>query len=179
MNLETNKIFAAILIAGIFAYLAGFVSELIYHDGHDSVENGYTIDVPETATTGTPADAEPAGPGPIIDLLAEADVEKGKKLSRACAACHTFEKGGANGLGPNLWNVVGRNKASKSDFAYSDAMSAKGGTWSYEDLNQFLYKPKDYVQGTKMNFPGMKKDGNRADMIAWLRTLSDNPQPLP
>lgn len=178
MNLETNKIFAAILIAGIFAYLAGFVSDLIYHDS-DTVENGYTVEVPEGDTAGMPAETEPAGPEPINDLLADADIEKGQKLSRACAACHTFEKGGANGLGPNLWNTVGNAKGSHGDFAYSDAMKDKGGVWNYEDLNQFLYKPKAYVPGTKMNFPGMKKTGNRADLIAWLRTLNDNPPPLP
>lgn len=177
MKLESNKIFAAVLVAGITAYLAGFVADIVYHE-HELEENAYVIDVPES-DVGVPGTSVPKGPEPIAGLLADADVAKGEKLSRACAACHTFEKGGPNGIGPDLWDVVGQAKGSHGDFAYSDAMKQKGGSWTYEELNHFLYKPKDYISGTKMNFIGIKKTENRADVIAWLRTLSDSPQPLP
>lgn len=176
MNLETNKIFAAVLIAGIFAYLAGFIANLIYPEDV-LTEQAYVIDVPEVAAT--PADAGPVGPDPIDALLADADIAAGERLFRSCAACHTFEEGGAHGIGPNLWNVVGKAKGTKGGFAYSDALTNEGGIWDYEDLNQFLYNPKNALPGTKMNYIGMKRDANRVDIIAWLRSLSDSPHPLP
>ena len=107
-----------------------------------------------------------------------ASLENGEKLSKKCATCHSFDNGGANKAGPNLWNVVNKQKASTDGFAYSAAIAEFGGDWNYSELNKFLLKPKKYIVGTKMNFNGLKKDSDRADLIIWLRSLSDSPAPL-
>jgi cytochrome c len=175
-GLEFNKIFAAILIAGITAMLAGFIAEQLTYT-HELEENAYAIEGVEAADVGS---GGPQLPDPILALLGEADIARGQKLSKACAACHTFEKGGANGVGPNQYDIVGREKQSVPGFAYSGALNENGGNvWTYAELNKFLWKPKEYAPGTKMNYIGMKKPEDRAALIAWLRTMSDNPQPLP
>jgi cytochrome c len=112
-------------------------------------------------------------------LLASADVARGQKLSKACAACHSFDNGGANGVGPNLYNIVGAAKQAKAGFAYSGVLNANGvNNWSYDSLNKFLWKPKKYAKGTKMSYAGMKKPEDRAAIIAWLNTLGSN-KPAP
>jgi cytochrome c len=176
--MEFNKIFASILLAGIIAMMAGFISRSVVHVEKPH-EEAYVIEAAETTTV---ADAVKAGPEPILALIASADVSKGEKLSKACAACHSFDKGGANKVGPNLWGVVNAAVAVHDGFAYSDALKAKnaeGVKWTYDQLNEFLYKPKAYAPGTKMSYIGMKKQQDRADMVAWLRTLSDSPAALP
>ncbi|MGB4108150.1 MAG: cytochrome c family protein [Alphaproteobacteria bacterium] len=173
MSLESNKIFAAVLVAGITAMLGGFVAEVMIHP--------HALEADAVAIEGAPeegAAAGPVGPEPILHLIATADIAKGEKLSKACAACHSFQKGEPSKLGPNLWNTVGASKGSHQ-FEYSDGMKAKGGTWTYSDLNHFLFKPKAFITGTKMNFIGLKKAEDRAAMVAWLRTLADSPQGLP
>lgn len=130
------------------------------------------------ADAGTQTAAAPAGGG-VEGLLAAADVANGEKLAKRCAACHSFDNGGANKIGPNLWNVVGDHQGQGRDFKFSEAMAALGGSWTYQALDEFLLSPKAYVPGTKMTFPGLKKPEDRADLIAWLRTLSESPQPLP
>lgn len=175
--MELNKIFAAILVAGIIASLSGFIADQLMHE-HELEENAVKIEGVETASSGH-GEAKPAGPESINALLAAADIEKGKKLSKACAACHNFDKGGSNGVGPALYGVVGRPKGTAPGFAYSSDMISHGGEWSYEELNHFLWKPKAFIAGTKMNFIGIKKTEDRAALIAWLRSLADSPAPLP
>ncbi|MCI5059677.1 MAG: cytochrome c family protein [Alphaproteobacteria bacterium] len=175
-GMEFNKIFAAILVAGIAAMMAGFVAEKLTKP-HKLKENAYPIEGVEVAGGGPKKEklAEP-----VLALLAQADIARGQKVSKACAACHTFDKGGANGVGPNLWNLVGGKKQSVAGFSYSGVLNAQGGdVWSYAALNKFLWKPKKYAPGTKMNYVGLKKPEDRAAMIAWLRTLADSPKPLP
>ncbi len=180
MNMEVNKILAAFLIAGIVAMISGFIaSGVISTGGHgEHQENAYHIDVAEASTSGTKV-KKVAVAEPISALLASADIEKGKKLSKACASCHSFNKGGKAKTGPNLWNIVGRDIGSVNGFAYSSAMKEKGGKWDYKELNSFIWKPRKTMAGTKMTYIGMKKTKQRADIIAWMRTLSDNPKPLP
>lgn len=174
-NLESNKIFAAVLVAGITAMLAGFVAHKLVHP-HDLHEDAVAIDGGAVAAAGP---AKAAMPDPIMHLIASADIARGEKLSKACAACHSFDNGGVNKVGPNLWNIVNAKKGAHGGFAYSDALMEKGGTWNYDSLNKFLWKPKAYIAGTKMNYLGIKKPADRAAMIAWLRTLAPSPAGLP
>ena len=126
----------------------------------------------------TPAAEAPAASG-IIALVAAADVAAGQKIARKCVACHTVTAGGANKVGPNLWDIVGADLASREGYKYSSALSGMGGTWSLENLDAYLTKPKTFVPGTKMSFAGVKSEADRAALIAYLRSLSDSPVPLP
>ena len=170
MNMEKNKILAGILVALIVAWLGGFISRTVFH--HEKMETqAYPIAAADDTAAPAGVAVAPAGPGDIAPLLASADVEKGKNMSKACGACHSFDKGGLNRIGPNLYGIFGRNKGSVADFAYSDAMKGKGGAWDVEALNHFLFKPKDFVPGTKMTFVGIKNDDDRAALVAWLKSL--------
>lgn len=174
--LKFEKLFPAILVASLVAMLSGFAAEKLVHP-HDLAKDAVEIDGDAVVSTG--GAAKPAGAAPILHLIAGADVARGAKLSKACAACHSFDKGGVNKVGPNLWNVVNAQKGHHAGYAYSSALTEFGGTWDYAALNSFLWKPKKYISGTKMNFAGLKKDGDRAAITAWLRTLSDSPAALP
>ena len=167
-DLEKNKIFAAILVAGIVAMLAGFISKKLVHE-EDLAEDAYPIEVTEIAEGG--ADAVEAVADPIAELIASADLAMGEKLSKACAACHSFDKGGPNKIGPNLWGVYNASKGVHADFAYSQALLDKGGVWDVENLNAFLWKPKKYIEGTKMNYAGMRKPEDRAAIVKYMQTL--------
>ena len=116
---------------------------------------------------------------PISLFLANASLEKGEKLFKKCSACHNYEKDSANKVGPNLWNLINRPKANVEGFAYSKALAEYGGEWGYEELAEFLYKPKKFVKGTKMNFAGLKKVQDRANIVLFLREQAENPVPLP
>lgn len=180
-SFEWNKIFGAIVLASLVASLAGFAAREAMHV--EPVEKvAFPADQMQLADAppagGAPADAPKAEP--IEDLLAVADVAAGQKNSRLCAACHSFDKGGPNKLGPNLWGIVGSAHGHKEDFNYSPALGAmKDKKWTYDALNQFLFNPRQYASGLKMVFAGIKNTKDRADLIAWLRTLADTPEALP
>jgi len=170
MSLEFNKVSAAILIAGIVVMVTGIVADILVEKPHELEEKAYIVEgVGEEVTAGVPAEKKELPP--IAPLLADASAEKGELLTKKCAVCHSFEKGGPNKVGPNMWNIVGAQMAAKDGFAYSSALKEKGGVWDVEALNKFLYKPKQYVPGTKMVFIGLKKEKDRAHMIKYLQTL--------
>lgn len=174
-NFQFNKIFAAILIAGITAMLGGFVANLVMHP-HELEKDAVSI---EGGAVVAVAGGGPALPDPIMGLIATADVAKGEKISKACAACHSFNAGGPTKVGPNLHAVVGKAIGKDGGFEYSSAMAEFGGNWDYEALNKFLLKPKNYMPGTKMNYIGLKKPEDRAAIVAWLKTQGSSGYPLP
>ena len=177
-SLEMNKVAAAILTAGVVAMTSGFVAKLLTAQ-HELEENVYQVAIAATDSASQAADA-PAEPEAIGPLLAAADVAAGQKGARKCTACHSFNEGGPNKIGPNLWNIVNRQIAADEGFGYSSALQDMADTqWTYDELNAFLIKPKDYAPGTKMSFAGIRKIGDRADLIAYLRSLSGSPVPLP
>jgi len=176
-SLTFNKVFAGILMAGLMALVGIKLAEILVP--HEKLaSNAYPIEVTEVASASS-APAAPAGPEPVLALLANADVAAGEKLAKKCTACHVFEAGGQNKVGPVLWNVVNADKGGVDGFGYSTALAEFGGAWDYTSLNAFLYKPKAYISGTKMNFAGLKKQKDRANMIAYLRSLADAPVALP
>ena len=174
-SLETNKALAAVLTAGIIASGSGVISRIIYHPSMPE-ENAYVIEVAEEGADGAAPEAE-APPLPV--LLAAASPEAGETEARKCVACHTFEQGGENKIGPALWGVVGRDIASVDGFAYSDALLEKEGAWTFEALSAFLENPKGWASGTKMAFAGIRNPEDRADVLVYLRGLAESPAPLP
>lgn len=172
-----NKIAGAGLLVALVLVAISTIGNALVHP-RDS-DKGAAV-VTAAATPEPAAAAKPAEPPvPIGTLLATADAAAGVKVFKKCKACHTVDKGGKNKIGPNLWEVVNSEAGKRAGFSYSKAMAAKGGTWTYEDLGAFLTKPKAYLPGTKMAFAGLKKVKDRAAVIAYLRSLSDSPAPLP
>ena len=170
MSPKINNIFASLLIAGIIGMLSWFVSHLVYHP-HELKEDAYPIAAAESGAGAAPAAAEPTTAEPIDALMASADPAKGAQITKVCSACHSFDQGGPNRVGPNLWGIVGNHHAHKDDYAYSEAMlSHKGEQWTVDTLNQFLWSPKKTIPGTKMSFAGLKKPEDRAAVIKWLET---------
>jgi cytochrome c len=178
MNIETNKIAGAVFGSLLFVVGVNVIAGGLFAP-HKPAVPGYDLPAPEEAAAGGgAAPAEPEQPLPV--LLASADPAKGQSSAKKCAACHTFEKGGPNKVGPNLYGVIGRPVASHAGFNYSAALKGKGGEWSFEQVDQFVHSPKGYAPGTTMgSFPGVPSGNERADILAYLRTLSDSPAPLP
>lgn len=133
---------------------------------------------PPAAPTAAPDTPAAAAGGDVLVRLAAANADAGLAVRPRCATCHTFEQNGPHRVGPNLWNVVGRDKGSLPGFQYSEAMRNAPGTWTFAELDAFLTAPAQHTPGTRMNFPGMPSAIDRANLIAYLRTLSTNPVPL-
>jgi cytochrome c len=176
-SLETNKTLAALLTAGIIASGSGVISRMLYHPSMPE-ENAYVVAAPEATTGGGEAGGE-AEAAPLPVLLAKADPGKGATIAKKCAACHSEEKGGPVKIGPPLWGVVGRDIAAVEGFDYSEALHSKEGEWTFDNLFEFIHSPREWAPGTKMTFAGIKKPEDRADLLVYLRTLSDQPVPLP
>jgi cytochrome c len=178
-SFELNKIIGAILGTLLFVMGIGFAAEAIY--APKAAAPGFTLPVPEGSEHGAEPEA-PAAAVPIGVLLASADAAAGESAIKKCQSCHNFAAGAGNKTGPELYDVVERVIGSHPGFAYSAAMEehkAKGDTWTYDNLNAFLLAPKDFVPETKMNFSGLKNDAERANVIAYLASLSASPKPFP
>ncbi|MDC6457914.1 cytochrome c family protein [Alphaproteobacteria bacterium] len=176
-ELRLNKVFAGFLFSALLL-MAGVKIADVLVPHQELAENAYVIKVAETTDKAAAAPVD-TGPEPILALLAGADLGAGEKLSKKCSACHVFDAGGQNKVGPALWNVVNRPLGASEGYAYSDALAGFGGAWDYAALNAFLAKPKGYISGTKMNFAGLKKPQDRANLIAWMRAKADSPAALP
>lgn len=199
-SFELTKVAGAVLAALLTIFGAKTFVEL--NTGHKAEKPGYSLAASEPAEAdkaaeaapaaeagkdaqaAAPADAAPApaaegGAGDIVALLAKANADNGKAAFAKCKGCHVVEKGKKSTVGPNLYGVVNRKKASAEGFTYSEAMKAKGGEWTFENLAAFIKNPKGYVPGTKMVFNGLGDPAVEADVIAYLATLADAPVPLP
>ena len=181
-NFEFDKIVISIALAIFVVIFSNNLGGFIYRTENIPNKPGYEIEIVEVSTG---ADEGPKGLPEKIQIgkiMATANAEAGKAIFNKCAICHTSDKGAANKVGPNLWGIVGAITARHEEFKYSDAMKKRhtdGKVWSYEELYRYLYSPKQFVPGTKMAFAGLKKDDERANLISYLRTLSDSPLPLP
>ena len=175
-SFELNKVLGAILGTCLVLLALNIAAGALFAP-EKPAKPGYAIAVKALGAGEKPAAKAPEEP--IENLLASASVEKGQQTAKQCQACHTFEKGGPNRVGPNLWGIVGGERGEGRNFNFSAAMKAKGGKWTYDELNKFLANPREYIPGTAMTFAGLSRESQRADVIAYLRTLSDSPVPLP
>ncbi len=178
-SLEMNKIAAGVLCAGLVAMAAGKIADVLVNP-KPLEKNAYIVNVGDDSKPVTVAAAAPQIE-PVLSLISSADLVSGQKVFKKCAACHSVQSGGKNKVGPNLYQVLNAKMGAKDGFNYSSALKGFEGAsaWDYSALNSFLKKPKEYMPGTKMGFAGLKKVGDRAAVIAYLRTLSDDPADLP
>jgi cytochrome c len=174
---EVNKIAGAVLSALLAIFASKTLLDIAYKE-HKPEKPGWALPITEIAPT-------TAGPAPafevakVLELLPKASPDAGQDSFKKCLACHTPQKGGPNGTGPNLFGVVGRKLATHAGFPYSEAMKSKGGEWTWETLANYLHDPRGAIPGNKMAFPGIKDNAELADVLIYLRKLADSPAPLP
>ena len=176
-SLEINKIVACILVVALVVIGLSNLTEILYEVEKPEVAHYIIEGVDDEPATIDTAVSEEVEEIPIQILLASASVDKGAKVFKKCSNCHVPNEGGANKIGPALWNIVNKDIGG-ADFAYSNAMASYGGKWSYDELNGFLKNPKKYIEGTKMSFAGLKKETDRANVILYLSSLSNTPTPI-
>ena len=178
-SFEINKIVAAILMVALLIIGIGKLSNVIFHVEKPK-KPGYAVNVEKAVVVNTASTSETLEEKiDISALMALGDVAAGEKVFKKCAACHSIVKGGANKIGPALYNVVGRKVGGVSDYKYSKALMEYDKNWTFEELNGFLLKPTKWIKGTKMAYAGLRKESDRASVIKYLNNNLDNPLPLP
>ncbi|WP_018688822.1 c-type cytochrome [Ahrensia kielensis] len=178
-SMKTTMYAGAFLAAAVLIMTLSILSDALFHS-ETPEQFGYAIEAAEGSAPAAGAE-EDAGVPDISALLASADLGAGETAFKKCAACHTIEEGGADKIGPHLFGVLGRDIASASGFKYSSAMTTygEGKQWTFEEMNGFIYKPKDWIKGTAMGFAGMKKDQDRANLLAYMNQQNASPLDLP
>ena len=177
-SFEFNKIAAAVLVTALLFIGIKELGNFIYHVDKPK-KSAYKVEGVSENSVGIKKEVKVEEKlASIKPLLASASIDDGAKVFKKCAACHSIDKGGANKIGPALWGVVNRKIGGVQGFKYSSAMAKYGKNWSFEELNGFLHKPMKYMKGTKMGFIGLKKDKDRANVIAYMNSKSDAPAPL-
>ena len=173
-----NKIIVSIIFAIILVLGINKIADVIFYV-EKPTQSAYKIATVSTKTSDKTSSANSSSEsGDIMKLLASANVTDGEKVFKKCAACHSIAKGGSNKIGPALWGVLGRKAGSVADYKYSKALISHGKSWSFEEMNGFLIKPKEWIKGTKMAFAGLKKETDRAAVILYMNEKSDSPLPL-
>jgi cytochrome c len=175
---EVNKAAGAVLAALLVIFSSKTLLDIVYKE-HKPEKPGWALPITEIAPTAASAPAAPFDPAKVVALLGKANAEGGQDSFKKCLQCHTPDKGGRILTGPNLWGIVGRARAAMPGFPYSDAMKNHPGSWTFEELAKYLHDPKADIPGNKMAFAGVKDDAELADLLVYLRKLSDNPAPLP
>ena len=178
-SFELNKIIAAVLLVALLVIGIGKLSDIIFYVEKPK-KPGYAVEVEQAvATSAESTSVTTEEKIDIAALMAMGDLANGEKVFKKCSACHSIVKGGKNNIGPALYNVVGRQIGSISDYKYSKALAAYGKNWTFEELNGYLIKPAKWIKGTKMAFAGLRREADRASVILYLNQNSDNPLPLP
>jgi len=189
-SFEFNKIAGAVLFAVLVVFGLGLLSDLIF-EGGEAEAPGYIIEVASAPADKAPeadpamaaqATSDAAAASPVLAMIGDMAADDGKKVAKKCAACHSFDEGGKNKVGPPLWGILNRVAGAAETFKYSEAMKSfgeNGGVWDYAALDDFLVNPKGKVPKTKMSFAGLKKEKDRAAILAYLRILAGEPAPLP
>jgi cytochrome c len=176
---EINKIIGAVLGALLLIVASKTALEIVYKE-HKPAKPGWALPITKVSHSAAPDKApEPFDAKQVVALLPKASAENGKDTFKRCLQCHTPEKAGPNRVGPNLWGIVGRKSGTHAGFPYSEAMKTHNADWSYEQLATYLHDPKAAIPGNKMAFAGVKDKAELSDLIAYMRTLSDSPPPLP
>jgi len=173
---EINKIIASIILVVLLFFGVGELTNFIFYVEKPK-EPAYQVEAPAVKTAS--AEASGSESADIGTLLSLGTVEHGKKVFKKCSSCHVIDKGGKNKIGPALWGVLGRKSGSISSYKYSKALSGYGKVWSFKEMNNFLIKPQAYIKGTKMAYAGLKSEKDRASVILYMNTQTDNPLPKP
>ena len=177
-SFEINKIIAAVIFTVLIVFGIGKITDLIFYVEKPKKSAYQVSSVSTDGTQNVEATSENTDDESIMALFASTSATDGAKVFKKCAACHSINEGGANKIGPALWGVLGRAVGSVPDYKYSKAMAAHGKNWSFEEMNGFLIKPKDWIKGTKMSFAGLKDSKERAAVILYMNENSNNPLPI-
>ena len=171
-----NKIIVSIVLTVILVVGINKITDAIYYVEKPE-KSAYQVATVTTVASTTSAETS-SGSGDIMAIFASTSAEEGAKVFKQCSACHSIAEGGKNKIGPALWGVLGRQVGSLPDYKYSKAMAAHGKKWTFEEMNGFLIKPKDWIKGTKMSYAGLKKEKDRAAVILYMNENTSNPLPL-